>query len=145
METILMAVLVSLVAGATVSMQSPMASLMSQRLGLLSSVFIVHIGGAIVAFVPLVLSGGQQIREWRGVPWYALAAGALGLIVVGGVSYTIPRIGAAATATLMVVGQLLIAATVDHFGLLGTVARPVDLPRIAGFALLVAGAWLVTR
>jgi len=145
METILMAVLVSLVAGATVSLQSPMASLLSQRLGMFSSVFIIHIGGAIVALVPLVLSGGQQIREWRGVPWYALAAGALGLIVVGGVSFTIPRIGAAATATLMVVGQLLIAAVVDHFGLLGTVQRPIDVARVAGFLLLVAGAWLVTR
>ena len=43
------------------------------------------------------------------VPWYALAAGTLGLIVVSGVSFMIPRIGVAASITLIIAGQLVIS------------------------------------
>jgi uncharacterized membrane protein YdcZ (DUF606 family) len=33
----------------------------------------------------------------------------------------------------------------DHFGLLGTAVRPIDLTRVWGIAVLFIGVWLIVR
>jgi transporter family-2 protein len=138
MQTLIFVIMFGLLGGFAVGLQGPLASLMSQRLGILESIFIIHLGGAIVALSPLLLMEGGNLPHWRTVPWYALGAGALGLVVLGAVSITIPRIGAASTI-------ILIGAILDHFGLLGIAARPIDLSRLAGMLVVFAGIWLMVR
>ena len=119
MENLFLVLAVGLAGGVAVGLQGPLTSMMSERLGTMESIFIVHLGGAILAGLPLLVARGGNLGAWRTVPWYALAAGALGLVVLGGVSYTIPRIGVATTVTLIVVAELITGALLDHFGLLG--------------------------
>lgn len=145
MENLALVLIVGLAGGAAVGLQAPLTSLMSQRIGTMESVFIVHIGGAILAGAALLVVRGGNLGAWRSVPWYALAAGSLGLVVLSAVSYTIPRIGAATTVTLVVVAQLVTAALLDHFGLLGTSVRLLDPARLIGIAVLFAGTWLIMR
>lgn len=68
MDAVFLIILVGLVGGVAVGLQSPMASMITQRLGLFESVFIVHLGGALIALIPLILYG-SRLREWRSVPW----------------------------------------------------------------------------
>jgi len=145
MHPLVLAVIIGLLSGVAVALQGPLASLMSQYVGTMGSVFIIHLGGALMAGSVLLAIGGGNLGAWRGVPWYALGAGALGLVVLSGVSYTIPRIGAAATVTLIVLAQLILSTLLDHFGLLGTSVRPIDLPRTLGIAVLLLGTWLMVR
>ncbi len=145
MHPLVLAVIVGLLSGVAVALQGPLASLMSQYVGTMGSVFIIHLGGALMAGAVLLVLGGGRLGAWRGVPWYALGAGVLGLVVLGGVSYTIPRIGAATTVTLIVVAQLILSTLLDHFGLLGTSVRPIDLSRTLGIAVLLLGTWLMVR
>jgi transporter family-2 protein len=145
MENILFLIVVGLAGGIAVGLQSPLASLMSQRIGSLESVFIVHLGGAVAALLPLLFYGGGRLGQWRSVPWYALAAGVLGLVVIGAISFLIPRIGVAASIITIVAGQLLVGTLLDHFGLLGAVQRPLDLPRTLGLAVVMFGVWLTVR
>lgn len=118
---------------------------MSQRLGVFESIFIVHIGGALAALIPLVIYGGGKLAQWRSVPWYALGAGIFGLVVIGAVSYLIPRIGVAASITTIVAGQLLVGTLLDHFGLLGAAERSLDPTRILGLAVVLVGVWLTVK
>src|SRR5215217_7204151 len=97
MQSLVLIILLALLGGIAVGIQSPLASLISQRLGLFESVFIIHVGGALCAALPLVLMGGGQLPAWQRVPWYALGAGVFGLVVIGAVSAAIPRVGASAT------------------------------------------------
>ena len=145
MESILLIILIGLAGGVAVGLQSPLASMLSQRLGMFESVFIVHIGGAIAALVPLLIYGGGRLGQWRSAPPYALGAGIFGLIVIAAISYTIPRVGVAAAITTVVGGQILVSALLDHFGVLGAVARPLDLPRLLGLAVVMLGVWLTVR
>ncbi len=145
MSSLFVVVLVGLAGGVAVGLQGPLTSLMSQRLGTLESIFIVHLGGAIFSLLPLLALGGGKLGEWRDVPWYALGAGILGLVVLGGVSYTIPRIGVSTTVTLIVVAELITGALLDHYGLLGTAVRPLDFGRLAGMIVLFIGTWLIVR
>jgi len=145
METIFLIILIGLVGGVAVGLQSPMASMITQRLGLFESVFIVHIGGAVIALIPLLIYGGGKLSQWRSVPWYVLGAGVFGLVVIAAISFTIPRVGVAAAITTVVAGQVLAGALIDHFGLLEAHLRPMDLTRAIGLAVVLFGVWLTVK
>ena len=145
MESILLIILIGLAGGVAVGLQSPLASMITQRLGMFESVFIVHVGGAIIALIPLLFYGGGRLAQWQSLPWYALTAGIFGLIVIGAISYMIPRIGVAGAITTIVAGQLLVSVVLDHFGLLGALSRPLDPTRVIGLAVVLLGVWLTVR
>ena len=143
MDNLLIVLAVGFAGGIAVGLQGPLTSLMSERIGTLESIFIVHLGGALFAGIPLLFLTGGNLSQWRTVPWYALAAGSLGLVVLSAVSYTIPRGGVALTVTLIVVAELLTAAILDQFGWLGTAIRPLDPVRSLGIIVLFVGTWLI--
>jgi transporter family-2 protein len=145
MQSIIVIILIGLAGGIAVGIQAPLSSMISQRLGVLESIFIVHLGGALVVLVPLLLYGGGKLANWRTVPWYALGAGALGLVVIFSMSYMIPRIGIAPALIILLSGQLLIGSILDHFGLLGAVQRPIDSMRVIGLAVVFLGVWLSVK
>jgi len=145
MQTIIILVLIGLVGGVAVGLQGPLTSLMSQHVGVMESVFIIHVGGTIAAGAILLLMGNNNLANWRGVPWYALGAGVLGLVILSAVSYTIPRLGVTPTVTLIIAAQLTLGAILDHYGLLGAHLRPMDWTRLVGIAVLFLGTWLMVR
>jgi len=145
MHTALIA-LIALAGGVAASFQAQLVSFLGQRIGTMGSVFVTHLGGALIALALLVTTHTEPLGSWRGVPWYVfVATGALGVVLLSAFSFTIPRLGVAATLTLVVMAQLTIGAFADHFGFLGVPVRPLDLPRIAGIGVLMVGTWLVVR
>ena len=145
MESILLIILIGLAGGVAVGLQGPLASMISQRLGMLESVLIVHLGGALIALIPLLFSGGGKLAHWKQLPWYTLIAGAFGLVVISAISYMIPRVGVAAAIITIVAGQLMVSAVLDHFGLLGASVRPLDPTRILGMVVVFVGVWLTVK
>jgi transporter family-2 protein len=145
MQTIIVIILIGLAGGVAVGLQSPMASMLTQRLGIFESVFIVRIGGAVIALIPLLIYSGGKLSQWRGVPWYALGAGIFGLIVIASISYTIPRVGVAAAITTIVAGQLVVGTILDHYGFLDATIRPMDTTRIIGMSVVLFGVWLTVK
>ena len=145
MNSILLVILVALAGGVAVALQGPLASMLSQRLGILESIFIIHVGGALLTLIPLVLIGGGRLGQWRSAPWYALCAGVFGVVVLGAVSYTIPRVGVAASVITIVAGQLAVSTFLDQYGLLGTAVRPIGPTRILGLVVVMLGVWLTVR
>jgi len=144
MQPIFLIILVGLLGGMAIGVQSPMSSIISQRLGMMESVFIIHAGGAIAALIPLLIFG-SKLGEWRSVPWYTLVAGAFGLIVISAMGYMIPRIGVAGALITLLAGQLLVGSILDHFGWLGAAQRAIDLPRIIGLGVVMLGVWLTVK
>ena len=145
MQSIIVIILVGLVGGVAVGIQAPLSSMISQRLGVMESIFIIHLGGAIAVLIPLLIYGGGKLGNWRSVPWYALCAGAFGLVVIFSMSYMIPRIGVATALIILLTGQLFIGSVLDHFGLLGAALRPLDLTRGFGLAIVFLGVWLSVK
>ena len=145
MESILLILFIGLAGGMAIGLQSPMASMLTQRLGIFESVFIVHLGGALIALLPLLIHGGGKLGQWRNVPPYALGAGFFGLAVIAAISYMIPRVGVAAAITTLVAGQLLIATILDHYGLLGAAVKSLDVTRMIGMAVVLFGVWLTVK
>lgn len=144
MDTLFIIILIGLAGGMAIGLQGPLSSMITQRLGSLESVFIIHIGGAIAALIPMLFFG-SKLGQWKSVPWYALVAGAFGLIVISAMGYMIPRIGAAGALITLLAGQILVASLLDHFGLLGMAPRAIDLQRVIGFVVVMVGVWLTVR
>jgi transporter family-2 protein len=138
-------VILAIIGGIAVALQGHFMGIMDQRIGSKESVFITYASGGILAAVMMIAARGGHLNAWQNAPWYALTAGALGLVIVGTIGYTVPRLGLTMAFTVIVASQLVVAVMLDHFGLLGAAVRTLDLPRITGLIFLILGVWLVLR
>ena len=78
-------------------------------------------------------------------PWYVWMGGLLGAIFVSCVIFVNQQQGVALTFALVVAGQIFISLLIDHFGLLGSIVRPVSIPKIIGAILIIAGLVLIKK
>jgi len=79
------------------------------------------------------------------LPWWAWSGGLFGAIFIALGILLVPQLGTATFIALLITGQMLASVAFDHFGWLGLTQRPVDLYRILGVALLIAGVLLIRR
>lgn len=79
------------------------------------------------------------------MPWYGWLGGVYGAVFVTASAFAVSRIGVATTVTIFLVGQIVMAVILDHLGAFGVPRRPIDVGRLAGLGLLVAGTVLVRR
>ena len=78
-------------------------------------------------------------------PWYVWMGGLLGAIYVSCVIFVNQQQGVALTFALVVAGQIFISLLIDHFGLLGSVVRPMSIAKIIGALLIIAGLVLIKK
>ncbi|WP_169802141.1 DMT family transporter [Neomoorella mulderi] len=69
--------------------------------------------------------------------------GAIGAAVVLGMTTIIPKLGAGGVLSAAITGQLIMAAVIDHFGLLGAPRIALNSLRLIGIILLLIGVNLV--
>ncbi len=134
-------------AGALITVQSVLNAALGKRTGSLGSVLLLTLV-SIALLIPLVLliPGTADLRQLpRPSQWYLYAGGLLGIAILATPIVLVPRIGATATLTALVAGQLTLAVVVDHFGVLGVPRVEITATKVLGLALLVGGALLVTR
>jgi bacterial/archaeal transporter family-2 protein len=136
---------VAALGGAATALQAQFMGILDKRIGTLESVFITYFSGGLLIGVIMLIQRGGHLGSGATVPWYAYTSGILGLVIVGTLAYSAPRLGLVVAFTAFVAAQLLMGAWVDHFGWMGAEVRPLNLARIAGMVLLLAGTWLITR
>jgi transporter family-2 protein len=138
-------VIIAAMGGVAVTLQGQFMGLMDHGIGTRESVFITYASGGILACLVILAARGGNLRAWQQVPWYALGAGVLGLVIVGTIGYTVPRLGLSTAFTIIVASQFIVATLLDHFGLLGAAVRPLELSRLLGVGVLILGVWLIMR
>jgi transporter family-2 protein len=138
-------VLIGLLGGAAVGIQSPIAGAMGQKIGGTASSVVVHLSGLIFSVALLLIRGGERIRDWRTLPLYMLGAGFFGLVLYQTINITFPRLGGTIMVALIIIGQLTAGMVIDHFGWLGVATRPIDLTRVLGLVILLAGGYLISK
>jgi bacterial/archaeal transporter family-2 protein len=106
--------------------------------------FFSYLGGTIVMLAVIAATR----TAWPGEalarpPLLAWTGGFWGAIYVVAIIVLMPRLGAATVIALLVTGQMLSALAFDNFAALGLPQQPVDLSRVIGAVLLVAGVVLI--
>lgn len=136
--------LIATLAGVAVALQGQFMGAMNRHVGTATTMLITYGSGAILSAL-LWIAVRSRATDTSAVPWYAWSAGALGLIIVGGIGYAAPRFGLSRTLVITVAAQLIAAMLIEHFGLAGATARRVDPTKLAGVCLTVAGVWLAVK
>ena len=72
-------------------------------------------------------------------PWWKLIGGVLGALVVFTTVLLAPKLGITAMLFFIIVGQLITAATIDHFGLIGMPIREVNITKFIGLIIVAFG------
>lgn len=146
-KSLILAIIGCLVGGGLAALQAPTNALLARSLSSpVNAAFMSFAGGTLVLLIAvMVLRVKPDYVATAAAPWYAWMGGLYGAVFVVAAAYATPRIGVASAMTLFVTGQLLISLCIDHFGGFGVAARPVNLTRIAGLALVIGGVVLVRR
>ena len=72
-------------------------------------------------------------------PWWKLIGGVLGAIVVFTTVLLAPKLGITAMLFFIIIGQLIMATTIDHFGLIGMPIREVNITKLIGLIIVAFG------
>ena len=96
---------------------------------------------AMVAFRGSLAGFGEALRA----PKWLWVGALMGAFIVLTITIAAPRIGIVAVTALLIAGQLGTAVAIDRYGLFGVDRIGLAWPRVAGIALLVAGAALTLK
>ena len=148
MPSMALPVLLTMLAGAGIVVQQALNA--NLRVALASAAwsgFVSYLVGlACMALLVLALRDPLPSATLAArIPWWAWSGGLFGAVFIALAILLVPKLGAAAFMAILVTGQMLASLAFDQFGWLGLAQRPIDLPRLLGVALLVAGVVLIRR
>ena len=115
------------------------------RSGTLESTFITYFSGGVVIGLVMLLARGGNLASATGLPWYVYSAGLLGLVIIGTLSLSVGDLGLVPALVVITVSQFVVGAVINHFGLAGRRGGSARPAKVAGFALLGLGTYLVLR
>lgn len=142
-----LAVAITLTAGLAGGVQAAVMGELGQRVGVAPALaFSVLVSMACALAVLVVWERGfAGIRDAAEQPAWLWLGGVMSLYIVLAITVGTPRIGVAATIGLVIAGNLVMAAAIDRWGLLGQEQIPISWHRLLGLALLAAGSALTLR
>lgn len=129
----------------------PILAALNARLGALIgapvAAAVVLFGVATLAALATlaVVGGAGALPRIATAPPHLLLAGLFVAFYVISITIVAPRFGVGNAVFLVLLGQMIAAATIDHFGLFGALVRPVTLIRAAGIGVMGLGLWLIQR
>jgi transporter family-2 protein len=142
------AVVLTVVAGGFIALQSPINSQLGRSVGSIQGVFVSFAIGTLVLLVAaLVARGGLgTIGNVRDVSsWGYLTGGVLGAGYVTVALLAVRSLGTGGVIAATIAGELTVAVLIDQLGWFGVDRHPITVTRVAGVVLLAAGVLLVVR
>lgn len=110
------------------------------------SAFISFIIGGIALLIFLIISGTPiTLSGAKNVPLITWTGGLCGAVFVTIVIMVVPRLGMALTFGILILGQMLTTLPIDHFGFLETPVKQINVQRVIGVILVIAGAFLIRK
>jgi transporter family-2 protein len=142
-----LAVALTLMAGLAGSIQAAVMGELGERVGIAPALAFSVLVSLVLAFAALLI----WERSFAGVadaarqPAWLWLGGLMSIFIVLAITVATPRIGVAATIGLVIAGNLVMAAAIDRWGLLGQDQIPITWHRLVGLALLAGGSALLLR
>ena len=131
--------------GVAIAIQAQFIGMLQRQMGTLESTFVTYFSGGMVIGLVMLVARGGSLGAGAGLPWYAYSGGIIGLFIIGAIARSVGDLGLVPALVLITVSQFVVGALIDHFGLFGAPVSPIDPAKVAGFALLGLGTYLVLR
>lgn len=107
---------------------------------------ILFMVGGVVSLAYLFLSDGMPkspIKE--PIPIFFYLGGLLVIFYILSMAWTAPKFGVGNSIAMVLLGQLVSMAIIDHYGLLGALKHTISVQRLVGLAFMMFGVYLTVR
>ncbi|WP_299150486.1 DMT family transporter [uncultured Tateyamaria sp.] len=138
--------MIMLLAGIGIPILAALNAALGVRLGSPAAaatvLFLVALATSGIVFAA---TGAQGLARLAEAPRHLFLAGLLIAFYVLSITYIAPHFGIGNAVFFVLLGQLISAAAIDHFGLFGAQAAALGTARVAGIAMMAAGVWLTQQ
>lgn len=135
--------IIMLVAGVGIPILAALNAALGGRIGSPASaatvLFAVALGATALV---MLLTGPQSLAKIASAPKHLLLAGLLVAFYVLSITYVAPHFGVGNAVFFVLLGQLISAAAIDHFGLFGAQVSPLSWVRLGGITVMAVGVWI---
>ncbi len=102
---------------------------------------VVFLIGSVVLTVILLLSRPEvpRLNDLVAAPFTAWFGGFIAAGYIISIVFITPRLGVGLTTGFILVGQLVAALLLDHYGAFGNAQHTLNIGRFIGFAFMVTG------
>jgi bacterial/archaeal transporter family-2 protein len=136
-----------LVAGIDIAVMAVLNAQLGKGIGSPAAAATVLFTAALpaTAAVMYLTVGPSPLRLIPSRPIYLLFAGFGVVIYVLSVTWIAPRFGIGNAVFFILLGQMMAATMIDHFGLFGAMVKPLTLLRASGISFMVLGVLLIQK
>ena len=134
--------LIMMLAGFGVPMLAALNAGLGTRLGSPVAAALILFAVAMASAGLAYLIMGKGISNAPQAPKHLFLGGVLIAFYVLSITWIAPNFGIGNAVFFVLLGQLISAALIDHFGLFGAQITPLTLTRIAGIAVMSTGVFL---
>ena len=125
----------------------PILAALNARLGTLTgspaaASMVLFLVASTVAIGFYLLAGPRNLSAVLDAPKHLFLAGALIAFYVLTITHIAPHFGVGNAVFFVLIGQLIAAAAIDHFGLFGAQVSPLTLTRATGISVMAFGVWI---
>ena len=99
----------------------------------------------IISLVVLIRWDPEPFKMLTTIPRWYFIAGVISVVVVGGGTFLIPRIGAVNLFVLILCSQLIVRSIISHFGWLESPVSPITWVKMSGAILVILGTFLIIK
>lgn len=138
--------LIMLAAGIGIPMLAAMNAALGRSIGSpTAAATVLFVVAFLCSLAVAVLTGPHQLGRFATAPKHLFLAGTFVAFYVITVTYIAPYFGVGNAVFFVLLGQLISAAAIDHFGLFGAQISPLGMTRASGIAMMAAGVWLTQQ
>ena len=132
-------IIFSIIAGMAMSIQGVMNTRLGEHIGLMESNAFVQCTAALLSLAALLFYRTGSFGEILSAPKLYWLGGVFGLIITITVMLGIKNLSPTVSISIILISQLLVAAVIDYFGLMGSEKMSFDWTKFAGLALMIGG------
>ncbi|MGR6980750.1 DMT family transporter [Testudinibacter sp. P27/CKL/0425] len=138
--------LIALVSGIALASQAAINSQLSKGVGEqpVAAALISFFTGTLVLLI-ITISKANLNDIWINLPhqsWWKWTGGTLGALVVFTTIMLAPKVGVSNMLFFIIVGQLIMAMLIDHYGLIQMPIRPATVWKFIGLCVVFLGMLL---
>ena len=130
-------------AGIGIPVLAALNAQLGARIGAPASAAVVLFAVALGSALIVAAATGLRLGAVSAAPRHLLLGGVLIAFYVLSVTWIAPRFGVGNAVFFVLLGQLVSAGLIDHFGLLGARVVPMNAIRAMGLAAMAGGLFLV--
>jgi len=134
--------LIMLAAGIGIPVLAALNAALGQRLGSPVAAGVILFLVALTTTLVVFLVSGASLKGALSAPPHLFLAGTLVAFYVLTITWVAPTFGVGNAVFFVLIGQLISAAIIDHFGLFGAAQHPLTLARAGGIGVMAAGVFL---